>query len=82
MDNPDAKVIVEGHCDERGTNQFNMLLGEKRAGNVKTFLIGLGIDSQRIATVSFGEELPVDPGHDEEAWAKNRRVHFRIKEVP
>ena len=82
LDNPDVIVIVEGHCDERGSNEFNMLLGEKRAGNVKTFLIGLGINRERIVTLSFGKELPVDPGHNEEAWAKNRRVHFRIQERP
>jgi peptidoglycan-associated lipoprotein len=80
MDNPDVSVIVEGHCDERGTNAFNMLLGNKRAGRVLTFLISLGINRERIVAVSFGEELPVDPRSIEEAWAKNRRVHFRIKE--
>lgn len=80
-DNPDVGVIIEGHCDERGTDEFNMLLGEKRAGNVKTFLISLGVGSERMLTVSYGEEQPVDPGHDEEAWAKNRRVHFLIKEA-
>ncbi len=80
-DNPEVAVIIEGHCDERGTNEFNMLLGEKRAGNVKTFLIGLGINRERMLTVSFGEELPVDSGHNEEAWSKNRRVHFRLKEL-
>jgi peptidoglycan-associated lipoprotein len=81
FDNPEVNVIIEGHCDERGSNDFNMLLGEKRAGNVKTFLIGLGINPEQMLSVSFGEELPVDPGHDEEAWSKNRRVHFRIKEL-
>jgi peptidoglycan-associated lipoprotein len=80
-DNPEATVIIEGHCDERGTNEFNMLLGEKRAGNVKTFLIGLGVGPERMLTVSYGEERPVDPAHDEEAWAKNRRVHFLIREA-
>lgn len=82
FDHPDVSVIIEGHCDERGSNEFNMLLGEKRAGNVKTYLIGLGINSERMLAVSFGKELPVDPGHNEEAWSKNRRVHFRIKELP
>jgi len=81
FDNPEVDVIIEGHCDERGSNEFNMLLGEKRAGSVKTFLIGLGIDRERLLAVSFGKELPVDPGHNEEAWSKNRRVHFRIKEL-
>ena len=81
MDNPDVSIIVEGHCDERGTNAFNMLLGHKRAGSVLTFLISLGINRERIVAVSFGEELPVDPRSTEEAWAKNRRVHFKIKEL-
>jgi len=81
-DHPDVSVIIEGHCDERGSEEFNMLLGEKRAGSVKTFLIGLGINPERLLAVSFGKELPVDPGHNEEAWSKNRRVHFRIKELP
>jgi peptidoglycan-associated lipoprotein len=82
MDNPDVNVIVEGHCDERGTNDFNMFLGQKRAGNVKTFLMSLGISAERIEAVSFGEELPVDPRSNEEAWAKNRRVHFTVKTRP
>jgi peptidoglycan-associated lipoprotein len=77
--NPDVSVIVEGHCDERGSNEYNMALGDRRAGSVKTFLIDMGIESQRLTTISYGEEKPLDPGHDEEAWAKNRRAHFVIE---
>jgi len=72
--NPNVKVRLEGHCDERGTAEYNLALGQKRAEGVKSFLEGLGISSQRMATISYGEERPLDPGHNEEAWAKNRRV--------
>ncbi len=77
-DNPDVVVSIEGHCDERGTNEYNLALGEKRAESTKTFLVDLGIDAYRISTVSYGEERPVDDGHSEESWAKNRRAHFII----
>lgn len=76
--NADVVVSVEGHCDERGTNEYNLALGEKRAESAKTFLVDLGIDAYRISTVSYGEERPVDAGHNEEAWAKNRRGHCLI----
>ena len=72
--NPNVKVRLEGHCDERGTAEYNLALGQKRAEGVKSFLEGLGISNQRMATISYGEERPLDPGHNEEAWAKNRRV--------
>jgi len=72
--NPNVKVRLEGHCDERGTAEYNLALGQKRAEGVKSFLEGLGISSQRMATVSYGEERPLDPGHNEAAWVKNRRV--------
>ena len=72
--NPSVKVRLEGHCDERGTAEYNLALGQKRAEGVKSFLEGLGISSQRMVTVSYGEERPVDPEHNEAAWAKNRRV--------
>jgi peptidoglycan-associated lipoprotein len=78
-ENPDASVIIEGHCDERGSNEYNMALGDRRAKSVKTFLVDLGTAAQRITTISYGEEKPVDPGHDETAWAKNRRAHFVIE---
>ena len=72
--NPNTKVRLEGHCDERGTAEYNLALGQKRAEAVRAFLEGMGIPSQRMATISYGEERPVDPGHNEAAWIKNRRV--------
>jgi len=75
-DNPEAKTQVEGHCDERGTNQYNMALGDRRANACKKFLIDLGIDAKRLSTISYGEEKPVDNGKTEEAYAKNRRAVF------
>ncbi len=75
---PRVKVIIEGHCDERGSNERNLGLGEKRAGAIKSFLIGQGIDSARLTTISYGEERPVDDRHTEEAWAKNRRGHLAL----
>lgn len=71
-------VKVEGHCDERGTNKYNMVLGERRANAVREFLINEGIPGSLIVPVSYGEERPVDLGHDENAWAMNRRAEFRI----
>ncbi len=79
MANPDVLVIIEGHCDERGTNEYNMALGDRRASSAKSFLVDLGIAGQRLTTISYGEEKPLDPGHSEEAWAKNRRAHFVIE---
>jgi len=75
---PKVKIQIEGHCDERGTNEYNMALGERRANSTKNYLISLGIPAERMTTISYGEERPVDPGHNEEAWAKNRRAHFII----
>ena len=77
--NPDAQVIIEGHCDERGTNEYNLALGERRAMSAKSYLMDLGIAGSRLTSISYGEERPVDPGHNEEAWAKNRRAHFTIE---
>jgi peptidoglycan-associated lipoprotein len=77
-ENPDATATIEGHCDERGTNEYNLALGDRRAESAKAFLIDLGIDSARLTTISYGEERPVDPRHVEEAWAKNRRDHFVV----
>lgn len=74
----DVSVTLEGNCDERGTNEYNLALGDRRAESAKKFLIDLGIAASRLKTVSYGEEKPVDPGHNEEAWAKNRRVHFVV----
>ncbi len=77
--NPGAKVVIEGHCDERGTTDYNIALGERRAKSTKGFLVDLGIAASRLVTVSYGEEKPLDPAHNEEAWAKNRRAHFMLK---
>ena len=69
-------VIVEGHCDERGSREYNLALGERRAMAVRAYLVSLGVDGARIQTKSFGKENPVALGHDEESWAKNRRAEF------
>jgi peptidoglycan-associated lipoprotein len=78
QNNPDVKIQIEGHCDERGTAEYNLALGERRAMSTKKYLASLGISADRIYTISYGEELPIDPGHDEGAWAKNRRAHFLV----
>jgi peptidoglycan-associated lipoprotein len=70
------KLVIEGHCDERGTVEYNLALGQKRADEAAKFLMDLGITKERIKTISYGEERPLDPGHDEAALAKNRRDHF------
>jgi peptidoglycan-associated lipoprotein len=69
-------LIIEGHCDERGTNAYNMALGARRADAVKQFMVNLGLAPDRFETISYGEERPLDPGHNEEAWARNRRAAF------
>ncbi len=69
-------ITLEGHCDERGTVEYNMALGAARAKAVKNALVSLGVPSSKVDTISYGEEIPLDPGHDEAAYAKNRRVHF------
>jgi peptidoglycan-associated lipoprotein len=76
--NPKLKVQIEGHCDERGTIEYNLALGERRANSAKKYLTSLGISGDRIATISYGKEMPLDPGHNEGAWAKNRRAHTVI----
>jgi len=73
-------LVVEGHCDERGTNEYNMTLGDRRANAVKQYLVSLGVPASRIRVISYGEERPADPGHSEEAWAKNRRAEFVLEE--
>jgi peptidoglycan-associated lipoprotein len=70
-----VKIQIEGHCDERGTVEYNLALGERRATSAKNYLVSLGVASVRISTISYGEEKPLDPSHNEEAWAKNRRAH-------
>ena len=76
--NAQYNVLIEGHCDERGTEQYNLALGDRRANAAKEFIVALGVDAGRIRTVSYGEERPFDPGHDETAWGKNRRAHLVI----
>jgi peptidoglycan-associated lipoprotein len=77
--NPEALAIIEGHCDERGTNEYNLALGDRRAQSAKTYLVDLGIAAERLTSISYGEERPLDPGHDEAAWARNRRAQFVIE---
>jgi peptidoglycan-associated lipoprotein len=76
--NPSYSLRIEGNCDERGTNEYNLALGERRADAAKNFLSSLGISANRITTISYGEEKPVDPAHNEAAWAKNRRDEFKL----
>lgn len=77
--NASVKVRVEGHADERGEAEYNLALGEKRAVTVKAYLEAMGIGSDRLSTISYGTEKPVDPGHNEDAWGKNRRAEFTIQ---
>ncbi len=72
-------LFIEGHCDERDTDEYNLALGDRRANAARDYLILLGIDAQRLQTISYGEERPVDPGHSESAWSKNRRGHFVVQ---
>ncbi len=78
--NPGFYMWIEGHCDERGTSEYNLALGERRAHAAMEFLKALGISEGRLRTISYGEERPADPGHNEEAWAKNRRDEFKLLE--
>jgi peptidoglycan-associated lipoprotein len=78
QNNPEATATIEGNCDERGTSEYNLALGDRRATSAKNFLVDLGISASRLTTISYGEERPIDPGHNEAAWAKNRRCHFVI----
>jgi peptidoglycan-associated lipoprotein len=73
---PSWVITIEGHADERGTAEYNLALGERRAMSARTYLVSLGISGDRLRTVSYGKEFPFDPGHDEAAWAKNRRAQF------
>ncbi len=75
---PATKVTVEGHCDERGTTEYNLALGDKRARAVRDLLVSLGVGENRLQAISLGKERPKDQGHGEEAWAKNRRAHFAV----
>ena len=75
---PEVQVTIEGHCDQRGSSDYNLGLGQRRADSVKNYLMDLGIAGNRLATISYGKEQPLDPGMNEEAWAKNRRAHLVI----
>jgi peptidoglycan-associated lipoprotein len=77
-ENPQVTAQIEGHCDERGTTAYNLALGDRRAFAAKQYLTTLGVTSSRLTTVTYGEERPVDPGHNEAAWQRNRRAHFVI----
>src|SRR5262249_42880955 len=77
---PNVNFTIEGHCDERGSEKYNLALGDRRANAAKEFLVGQGIAATRIETVSYGEERPFDPGHTEAAWSKNRRAHFVMRQ--
>lgn len=77
--NPTASIIIEGHCDERGTREYNLALGQRRAKSVTNYLIAAGIATKRIKIISYGKEQPFAPGHDESAWKLNRRVHFVLE---
>jgi len=77
--NPDIKVIIEGHCDERGTNEYNLALGERRAEVTRAFLVDLGVPAGRLSTISYGEERPFVLGSNESAWSLNRRAHFVVQ---
>jgi peptidoglycan-associated lipoprotein len=79
---PKVKIQVEGHCDERGTSEYNLALGERRASSAKTYLLTLGIPADRVSTISYGKEKPVDPAHTEQAWEKNRRAHTILLSKP
>lgn len=74
-----VNVVIEGHCDERGSVEYNLALGEKRARAAKEYLTTYGVNAGRVTTISYGKERPFDPGHNEEAWARNRRAHFVAK---
>jgi peptidoglycan-associated lipoprotein len=77
--NPDLRIVIEGHCDERGTDEYNMALGERRAKAAQDYLIRLGVEPARISIISYGEERPVALGHDEDSWRLNRRGEFAAK---
>ncbi len=77
-ENPNTNIRIEGHCDERGTVEYNLALGERRAISARDYLINYGINSNHITIISYGKERPIDPRHNEEAWAQNRRAEFVI----
>ena len=73
-----VKIQIEGHCDERGTVEYNLALGERRANSTRNYLVSIGVSPERVSTISYGKERPLDPAHNEEAWTKNRRAHTII----
>ena len=75
---PNLKIQIEGHCDERGSAEYNLALGERRAKSAMNYLVTLGVPASRLSTISYGKEKPADPGHDEAAWSKNRRAEFVV----
>jgi peptidoglycan-associated lipoprotein len=75
VDHPELAVVIEGHCDERGTVEYNQALGDRRASAARAYMTAAGIPTSRIATLSYGKERPFDAGHDESAWSQNRRAH-------
>ena len=79
MDNPSIKIRIEGHCDDRGTEDYTLALGEKRALAARDYLVNFGIAKSRLSVISYGEERPLDPAENEKAWAKNRRAEFDIR---
>jgi len=78
VDHPDIRVLIEGHCDSRGTVEYNLHLGQRRADTIREYLVSKGVPADRLQTISYGEERPVDPAENEEAWAKNRRAQFQV----
>ena len=78
--NPKVKIVIEGHCDELGTEEYNMALGERRALSARRYLVSLGVAPERMGTVSYGEDRPIDPAHNDTAWALNRNCQFKIME--
>ncbi len=77
--NPDQVILIEGHCDERGTNEYNIALGDRRAKATTNYLVAQGVPQNRISVISYGEERPLCTAHNEDCWAKNRRAHFLVK---
>ena len=78
-DNASTSLTIEGHCDERGTVEYNLALGDRRAQSAKDYLVRFGVPGTRLSTISYGEERPFADGHDEAAWAQNRRAHFVVR---
>lgn len=78
-ENPGVAITIEGHCDERGTREYNLALGDRRAAAARNYLIALGTNSARLGTISYGKERPAVPGHTEAAWAQNRRAVFQVR---